>query len=369
MYRATYVGMYFILFLHFGALWYLKKAVRIKSDFEDSSNAENKIYSIRKVAIYLCLISFPLYLYQIFANISIVLVYGYQALYDSNLNTVPKWMSLVGDFFEPSVIALYFSCQYQKRNIKIVTILAFWGILLPPFFLGGRSNAMIVFTIFLIVYSLFNKFNTRKILILSGILMIMFSSFAVIALTRGNSNKSLAAMESAYHSVDNPVASTISEMGFSMYPLCHCMDIFPEKQDFRYGDSYLYAMTSIIPNLGFWEEHPAKTHANLGEWLKNYLDLGFGPGFSLTAEAYVNFGYFGFIFFLIYGYYMAKGFRYINSNYIEANPFLLVVCLVFLWFSIKTVRNSFLGTVRAFFYYALPMYYMFVYHYKKHFKL
>lgn len=49
----------------------------------------------------------------------------------------------------------------------------------------------------------------------------------------------------------NAFYSAISEMGGSMYPMITTMEIVPEREEFRYGSSYLYSATSIIPNLGF----------------------------------------------------------------------------------------------------------------------
>ena len=46
------------------------------------------------------------------------------------------------------------------------------------------------------------------------------------------------------------------------------------------------------------------------------------------------------------------------------NPLLLVLSFVFCFLIIKTVRNSFLATVRSVFYYILPIYLIVVYMYK-----
>ena len=365
-FEATYIGSFFILFLHIGALLSASNNKKISHNVADNE-IDNMIYSIQKVAYIFCFISFPLYFYQIVSNISLVFLYGYNVLYDPNFNTTPKLVSMIADYYEPAVISLYFCAQYFNKNVWLITIIAFVTVFVPPIILGGRSNAMIIFSIFLVVYTLFHSFNLKRLVSLTLGVLVLFSLFAVIAVTRGDSDRSLSSYESAYMEIEDPVSTTFSEMGFSMYPLCECLDIFPVTQDYKCGDSFLYAFFSIIPNLGFWDVHPAKTHANLGEWLMDYLRLSFGPGFSLTAEAYVNFGYFGFLFFFFYGFILLKSFKYINSEYIYINPFIVVACLIFLWFSIKTVRNSFLGTVRAFFYYSYPMYILFKYYYRKNY--
>ena len=78
---------------------------------------------------------------------------------------------------------------------------------------------------------------------------------------------------------NSPVSATLSEMGHSMYPLAATMDIVPQKEDYRYGTTYLWATTSIIPNV-FGDKHPAQKYANLGQWLMKKQQLDYGPGYS-----------------------------------------------------------------------------------------
>ena len=364
-FEATYLGMLFILFMHFGALLALNKLPRVS--YIDKDNAPLKILSIYKVSLILSILSFPLFFYELYSNLSIVIRYGYMAIYDNSLNTVPRVIQLLSAYYEPSIIALFFSSCYLNKNKTLILAFAIVTILVPPLILGGRSNAMIIAALLLIVYALFNKINIKRLGLIAAAVIVLLVAFSYIATTRLEAPGAKTSYSEALEEVENPILFTLSEMGWSMTPLCWCLDIFPNQIDYKYGDSFLYSFTTIIPNLGFWKYHPAKIHSNLGEWLMDYKQITYGPGFSIAAEAYVNFGYFGFLFFFIYGFLITKSFRFINKKYIDVSPFVIVASLIFLWFSIKTVRNSFLGTVRALFYYTLPMYWLFKYYYNQKF--
>lgn len=146
-----------------------------------------------------------------------------------------------------------------------------------------------------------------------------------------------------------------------MYPMITTMEIVPEREEFRYGSSYLYSATSIIPNLGFWDLHPAMKYGNLNDWLQNAMSLNYGPGYSIVAEAYINFGNLGFLMMMFLGYVFGLVFN-INIRD-KRNPLLIVLAFVFCFLIIKTVRNSFLATVRSIFYYIIPIYLIVVHMY------
>jgi hypothetical protein len=64
----------------------------------------------------------------------------------------------------------------------------------------------------------------------------------------------------------------------------------------------------IIPNFlsGLGVVHPASTYASLARWLQNALNISWGPGFSMPAEAYINMGWLGIIPAVITGIVIGK---------------------------------------------------------------
>ena len=119
---------------------------------------------------------------------------------------------------------------------------------------------------------------------------------------------------------NNAGVEAVAEMGSTMFCLIKTMNLVPEKFEYRYGKSYMYSFSSLIPNLGFWDIHPAKREANLSEWLTNALGLSYGTGYSMCAEAYANFGYLGFILFFFWGWFIANVFGKIEISAICTFP-------------------------------------------------
>ena len=137
--------------------------------------------------------------------------------------------------------------------------------------------------------------------------------------------------------------------------MARTMTLVPStNEDYRYGTTYLYALSSLIPNIGFWEKHPAAVKANLAEWLIKKDNLTYSPAYSIVAEAYINFGIAGFIVMFILGVYFS---RVLNIESGSKNKMLtFLVALIFTYMSLQMVRNCFFGVVRTLIYYILPIY-------------
>ena len=84
------------------------------------------------------------------------------------------------------------------------------------------------------------------------------------------------------------------------------MELVPSLSDYRYGTSYLVSLLSWIPTPLFGNVHPVTIYGELSWWLQNSLRLPYGPGFSMMAEAYINFGWFGGIALFFEGTIMSK---------------------------------------------------------------
>ena len=201
---------------------------------------------------------------------------------------------------------------------------------------------------------LVKKFTKKWLLIgcLGGFCFLQILSY--VAEVRVESNRSVNV--ESIQLEENRAVDAIAEMGGTMFCLIKTMNLVPEQQDYRYGKSYVYAFTSLIPNLGFWDIHPAKREANLSHWLTNSLGLDYGTGFSMCAEAYANFGDFGFIIFFFWGLFIAHIFGKIEISVIEKVYSMLAFLLILFWFCLTLPRNNFINLVRPLFFIAGPVY-------------
>ena len=325
-------------------------------------DAESSYGIIRKVSSVVAFLTFPFFIYLLIINFIAVRTEGYLGLYNTDSSRIAEVLS---ELFIPAILCMFVISELTGKNIKRNRILLILFVFIPPFILGGRSEAVIIAAIALIVYSLVHKINLKSLILLSLAAYAMLVIFHGISESRADNDKTAIEALAEEEDGNNPAVATIAEMGWSMYPAIETYRIVPQRYPFRYGKSYLFAFTTIIPNLGFWTYHPAKKESTLGEWLQDFNGLTFGPGYSFVAEAYANFGWAGFFFMIILGYAYALFFSNINKYTLLKDPILFIISLIMLWFLIKTVRNSFINVVRAFFYYSLPFYLLFHYYVKK----
>ncbi|MCM1139412.1 MAG: O-antigen polysaccharide polymerase Wzy family protein [Muribaculum sp.] len=371
--KATFISMLFLMGFHFGAIIAYKHQQIHEEEF-DNTNYRFYLYAISKVATVIAVLSFPGYIYNTIINMMISATYGYSAIYQEGTGRI-KIFQLIGEYYAPAMLCMYFVSMALHRHTKCILCIILLTLFVPPLFIGGRSNAMIIVALMVLIYMFFHKIHWKQLLAICTIGYIMMIVFAAIAGNRSAGSRNFETYLENKSQEVNPAIHTLTEMGGSIQPLIHCLNIIPEYQDFKYGESYLYAMTTIIPNIGFWDVHPATKHSNLGNWLKNYLHLNYGPGFSIVAEAYYNFGYYGFLMMLILGALLTNYFGDVNKTTLYRNPIKFIMAIVLLWLTIKMVRNSFEFAVRAVVYYYLPMYWLMKYSYnnilnkeRRHFK-
>ncbi len=361
--QATFISLYFILAFHLGAILIYNKRIEAKSKL-DYYSFMLTLKSIFIIAFFFAIISFPGYMYNSIINMVAAATDGYGAIYAESIGTI-KIFDLIGEFYVPSIICLYFYSECTNKYKLTILSIIFLTIIVPPLIIGGRTGMMVILSIILLIYVLFHHLSMKKILIIASSCYCVFALFAILAGTRSSGISNLSSGNLYDEKKGNPVLFTLSEMGASIQPLMRTMYIIPNSQDFRYGESYMYAVSTIIPNIGIWKIHPATKHSNLGNWLKDYYNLPFGPGYSIVAEAYYNFGYYGFIMMFFLGCGFTKIFLYAQKRFILSSPIRTVMAIVFLWLTVKMVRNSFEFVIRAIFYYYLPMYWLIKYYANK----
>ena len=364
---AQYLTLIFLNFFHIGALLSCKKLKPQKGSdsqitMDDELNRRNQVTGIRRVGKLFTLISIVPYLVERVTIFYIVLVSGYGGIYEQQAKVgIFNIVSILSQYFIPGILCLLLvETSRSKKWLYLIILIfeaGFW------LYTGGRSNGVIIASIILLYYHICVKpIRLKQAIIIAVAGFFFVSLLGVISETRSASKNDVSSIVNQKLGTSNAFYEALSEMGGSMFPMITTMNLVPDRYDYKYGSSYFYSLTSVIPNLGFWDLHPAMKYGNMNDWLQDALDLNYGPGFSIVAEAYINFGHFGFLMMLILGYCFGLIFNInVRDKY---NPLLLVLSFVFCFLIIKTVRNSFLATVRSIFYYILPIYLIVVYMYK-----
>lgn len=365
--KAEYISLVFILWFHFGAI----SGYRNKLNYGTVNCGKYDVNALKKVGLYGTVLFLPFYIYNTIEKVRIIALYGYMGLYDevnSTFGGVSACIRIISDMYVPSIICLLVYSEISKKNRIFIYLFSFITVCVPPFFIGARTNSVIMCGIIFLIYNLYNKISKKQVLL--GVLLLYLFSFSLILLRNARQMQDAVEIADAVEQIQgtedsNLLSSMVSEMGWSIYPIVKTIEIKKSPNEhFLYGTTILWGMTSIFPNL-FWDIHPAKKNANMSSWITNKLNFNFGIGYSLVAEAYINFGIFGFIFMYYLSMLFMKLFKYSSANN-KTDTILLVCSLIFLWFVIRIVRNNFLDTFRYLIFYVLPFYLILKYYSRKY---
>lgn len=361
-YYTEYITLSFLLAFHIGALCYADKPICYRDRFK-RKNLSCELNALKNVGVYGSILSFPFYLREMIEKIIISVVYGYAALYDTdNIKYgASAFYHILGDFFIPCLICLLVYAEVRKRSRFIIFIIIFITVCLPPLVIGGRTDAVIIISIMLLIHYLYSGISKRTLFKIGIVLYCAMISMVLIRNTRGSGSESTLvdiseSISEMKESEGNPITDMVSEMGWSMFCIAKTIEIKQQhNESYLYGSSFLWSFTSVIPNL-FWEVHPAKEHADLSAWLTKKMNFSFGVGYSIVAESYANFGIFGALFMFFIGGLFANIFKYSAPSFANYSLIKTTISIISLWFLIPIVRNTTFSLVRMFFYYVLPIY-------------
>jgi oligosaccharide repeat unit polymerase len=301
---AIYLVTLSLLAIHGGALFAALKKLEPRPA---NTNDEHLARATRGVGwLLIGLAAVPAIIF-LRTSLSIVLEDGYMGLYRREGSTSVIW-AFTG-FLVPGVVFLLAGAR-NSRAIRGLCFAIASGYAAVNLFMGARAAAVMTGVAVIWVFDRLSRRIPRILIVALSIAALV--AFSWIRETRGLGGASRLSLDQQLETISNlqdPLASSIAEMGYSLVTVTHTVALVPSIRDFDHGLSYLYAGSAIIPNLG-WEIHPGKSHGLLGDWLAQTVDpvmaaSGGGWGFSFIAEAYLNFGWagglawLGFIGFLI----------------------------------------------------------------------
>lgn len=232
---------------------------------------------------------------------------GYRAAYLNTGGTTSwaKITKMIGPYYVYSVFLLLVSYKDDKIKRSFFTGIVMF-ISLLNFMVGNRSEPICyMFALFWFKGKYPTTDSGKK---LTSIMLVIFivSLFIVIPIIGATRNNGTLSIETILDSLVgtesalNMVKDTFIGLGWSAFPLIKTMQLIPNSISYHYGESYFFALLSVFPNL-VGGTHISVKYAGLPAWLMNTLKMTYGPGFSMPAEAYYNFGWFGIIVFALLG--------------------------------------------------------------------
>lgn len=354
----TLIGPIVYSVLGFG-LFQLAALLYTQKNFFITNFSQSEIFTSRRnrnavlfTSVILLFVSAPIYYSNLINNVTVSVTSGYGALYNNpnDSSSVNNIISSLEIFFIPGLY-LFFSVNRKSKIARYFVISLVVVNILLSFLTGVRSSALILLISFLWLYHVqVSPLKGKKniLLIILGI-FVMALSVSIIQY-RGTSDKTLTEFLNIFSKnigEENFVIKFISELGYSIYPLIETMRLIPENMDFAYGFSYLSSFLAIIPSL-FLGGFSFTKYAALDVWLMNKLNINYGPGYSLIAETYYNFGWFGLFLMLILGGIIVRIFNnmVVNDGKVVRNAYIAIL----IYYLLMTTRSPLLLSVRNIFY-------------------
>jgi oligosaccharide repeat unit polymerase len=314
--KTLYLVTFGLATLHFGAL-VSAVAASHKTRGEYPLSSKLPLRSVYRVGLILLFISVLPTLIYLRNSLEIVLAGGYVALYQQDIQGgIGSSFGLLAQFLFPGA---YFVIVAAPKNSKlrifaVIFVLLYSGV---NFFIGARSTAVMPLVAMLWLWNSTVRPLPKGLLI--GIALLLLGVvFPLIGAIRNQVGSfSLDSLLATFTSIDNPILSSFAEMGSSIRTVAWTIQLVPDVRDFALGTTYLKGVLVLIPNVFGAARNPIlsmfgyeiQDYWLVGEVDPYFANRGGSFGFSLIAEAYLNFGWAAplalGVIGLLYGYFVA----------------------------------------------------------------
>jgi len=164
--------------------------------------------------------------------------------------------------------------------------------------LEGDRGSLTIFLIplFVVRHAFISPMRRRTVILVGVIAIMLFSGLKGYRRIRDISGIRAAATSEGLN-------RTFEEMGGTLDTFVRARSLVPDRRDYFFGQTYLWAVARALPNVRF----KAREWGFVSSvWITRetapdvYRRHG-GLGFTIVAEAYINFGYFAPLFFIVLG--------------------------------------------------------------------
>lgn len=346
---------------HLGAV----VVARLKSSESKYSqwNLNQIIVSFKNIGKVLLIIVIPSYLANIVQSILAVYYGGYGALYTYALNRsfLGMLLNIIANYYQPCMMLLLIGYKDKTRYRWLILFMMLTQVVMA-LYIGGRSGAVLTVLGILLAYHYFiSPFAGKKIVSVGGAGYFGLALLNAIVKLRGNTERGIIDyFNGVFNSLGNTIPVFIGELGWNITSVCWTMMLVPVTEPYRFGMSYVVSLLSWVPSGVFpGGVNPVYKWAELGDWLQNVLNMPYGPGYTMFAEAYINFSWFGIIAVyvegMIIGYFLTKVKRKdIDKNYLDG-AFQIIIIMTIMK---SLTRSSVCVALRQVFYIVLPLYFL-----------
>ena len=351
-----------IFMFHSGALLYAIKQKRypIKENAAVQKYEESRQFLLtRGMGILMLIISiYPMIKFD-GSYIRAALTGGYTAVYQLDINS-GLWDDL-SRMYKPSILFLLVSLKKKPTLARILVVINILYSLVKLSIVGQRGYEMIFIVVLVWLYiKLFSKLDFKRFLTLSVFGMIVTSILSLAVAYRDSTNRFDVNDVIDYLLNRNPILQSISEFGGTLYTVELYIDLIPRTLDFGFGSSYLFSLLTLLPNINGILSDAVKLAS------PNYL-LSLkvtGIGGSYIGEFYYNFGVYGVILGLAFGYLFAYFSSRTQRAFNQNKFFVIAASATFLNIVLWTIRDSFTAIPRNLLFQLVIPYVLFILLYK-----
>lgn len=276
-----------MIMFHLGSLLSYKTKNNEQSMKANEDQSKSTFFSMYNISLLLGIISIPAQLITSFRELQYARVYGYKALYYSDFSaTGSNIISFFTFMFYPSIVGLLIGSKFDKNVRKIIYIIfGIYAVL--NLFSGDRGSWLYKLVILIwLIHSTYKPINFKKSIKYLSI-SIVFLYFVTAIVKIRDTGISLNHILESLSFKSSPIISSIFEMGGSMQPLIvlqkYGWNIYP------YSNTYLLAIMGMGTNKIF-DVLNIPFYLLSSFFSQQYLRLNWGAGFSIIAEALINFG-------------------------------------------------------------------------------
>lgn len=342
MLRFQYVC---IAALNLGTVFYISKhgncvsLSTLQTHYDNVSKCSSNSYN--RLATVILLVSF-LYLFYEGANMLIMRQsMGYHDFFDSGRGEISNEFTRFVRF-----AAMYFSMWaiLKKKYVKIVYG-GLIGLVCMYMLTGARGLSITYVGILLLMAPISHASLFKKKYIGAWMLGGVFA-FSLLGVVGANRNYINVSIVSSDNSISKNIITTVAEMGGSARSAVYAIEA-ADKGIFNYQTIIVTIIRAVVP-LSSYIPDIKGNNVVLSEWVTDYAqNFSSGLGFSCIGELYVNFGKFGWIFMLLYGYFIAYAENESYKRIIQGDLLYPLVLLTFLCTMVPWARSEFVRCINV----------------------
>lgn len=287
--------------LNFGTITYTSKPDNVVSQkqLNDSFilNQQKKSYdTIFDIILVICICYFLL---QGVKMLVLRQSLDYASFFEMGRGQTQNRLTLYMDLF---TIMISLRCIFKGRNLKLIYGFYLFSIIIYMY-IGARGLAIrYVASLFVTLPMVKPNLFVKKYWAV-WIIGFIFG-FSLLSVISNSRSSVLGSGFSDHGGLTENVIGTVAEMGMSERPAIITIEAIDAGHR-HYQTIACTIIKALIP-LSSQTNFCKRNSVALGDWVSNYVgSYHSGLGYSIVAEAYMNFDKYGWLFFLIWGYFLS----------------------------------------------------------------